>query len=140
MITRFRNDQKLPYSLHDMRVSRICFDGDSVVLQFEKGFVKAIEPYPQVPGNIRIERADADFTYAVLLNEYGKYGEIRGNKLSLMEFTEKYRDCSFEITDELHGYNQIEYGGYLYTSESKTPVEMMIYVYHWGDIVYETEE
>ena len=140
MITEYRFDRNMPYSLHDTRVSKIGFVGDSVVFEFENGYVSTKKPYPQVPGNIRIERVDADFTYVVLLNEYGKYGEIRGNKLSLKEFTERYSEYSFEITDELHGYNQVEYGGYLYTAGNETPVEMTVYIYHWGDIVYETEE
>ena len=140
MITEYRFDRNMPYSLHDTRVSKIGFVGDSVVFEFENGYVSTKKPYPQVPGNITIEKVDRDFTYVVLGNEYGRYGDVCGMKLSLEEFIERYRDYLFEITDELHGYNQTEYGGYLYASENAAPVEMTVYVYHFGSIVYETEE
>ena len=47
------------------------------------------------------------------LSELGKYGEFNGKKISLKEFVKEYDDFCFEILDELYGYNQVEYMGYI---------------------------
>ena len=140
MITRYKYNHDLPYSLHDMRVSSISHEGNSVVLQFENGYVSTKEPYPQVPGSITVEKVDADFMDVMLLSKYGKYGEFRGEKLTLDEFLNRYKEYSFEIVDELYGYNSVQYGGYLSVPDSEILTEMTLSIYYWGETVYKTEE
>lgn len=140
MVTRYKYSQNTPYSLHDMRVNRIIHEDDTVVLCFKDGYVSLREPYPQVPGNIRIEKVDNDFLDVTLLSEFGRYGEFTGEKMTLDDFIGRYRDYSFEIVEELYAYNRVEYSGYLTLPGKEEPVEMTLFIYYWGDIVYETEE
>ena len=54
MITRFKQQVDIPYSLHDMIVNQIILKNDTVYLRFEHGYIRAKEPYPQVNGSITI--------------------------------------------------------------------------------------
>ncbi|MCR5835252.1 MAG: hypothetical protein K6G88_01955 [Lachnospiraceae bacterium] len=140
MITRYKYKASQPYGLHDMEVNNISFiDNETVQLQFEEGYVKLEEPYQKVKGNITIEKVDPDFSNVVLLSKDGKFGKFTGNKMELKEFLEKYDDYTFEIVDELYGFNRVEYSGFLKPKKGKW-IEMTMFIYHSGDIVYETEE
>ena len=97
MVTRFKQQMNMPYSLHDMVVSNITCQNGTVYLEFEHGFVSAKEPY-------------------------GK--------------------CCFEIVDEMYGFHQVEYIGYLRLPKDNELdlIQMSLSMYFNGDIVYETEE
>ena len=47
---------------------------------------------------------------------------------------------SFEIVDELYGYNQVLYSGYLSILETEDLVQMDISIYFTGKIIYDTKE
>jgi hypothetical protein len=141
MITRYKYKASQPYGLHDMEVNNISFiDNETVQLQFEEGYVKLEEPYQKVKGNITIEKVDPDFSNVVLLSKDGKFGKFTGHKMELKEFLEKYDDYTFEIVDELYGFNRVEYSGFLKQRNKRKWIEMTMFIYHSGDIVYETEE
>lgn len=140
MITRFKQQLEIPYSLHDMIVNQIIFQNDSVHLQFQNGYISTKEPYPQVNGNITIEEVDEDSVCILLLSDLGKYGDFRGKKMLLKDFLKQYEEYSFEIVDEMYGFHQVEYIGYLYFPEKEGSVQMSLSIYFTGDIVYETEE
>ena len=92
-----------------------------------------------VDGNITIQGVDFDYVTILLLNKNGEYGEFLGQKLSLDEFLGKYDKYSFEIVDELYGYNTVEYNGFLSILGQSECIEMTISIYHFGDIWYETD-
>lgn len=81
-----------------------------------------------------------DFVSVLLLSKNGKYGKFQGYKLSLDNFLEKFKTYAFEIVDELYGYNMVEYSGFLSTPDCEDFMELSLWIYHFGDIVYETEE
>lgn len=140
MITRYKQKLDMPYSLHDMVVSKITSQNESVYLEFCHGYVSAKEPYPQINGHIIIENVDMDCACVLLLSELGKYGDFAGKKILLEDFMKEYDAYSFEIIDEMYGFNQVEYIGYLRSPEKDNLIQMSLSMYFTGDIVYETEE
>ena len=140
MITRHKQKIDSPYSLHDMIVSSIELENGNVRLEFEHGFVIAKDPFPQVDGNITIENVDEDFSCVMLLSELGQYGEFKGEKISVKAFISKYKNCYFEIVDEMYGYNQVEYIGYLSVPQKENQIQAAVSLYFTGDIVYEVIE
>ena len=140
MITKYKYKSDLPYSLHDMVIKKIKLSDDSIKLVFDGGFVSTAEPYPRVDGSITIQRVDVDFTVIWLLSKYGRYGKFKGRKMSLKKFLKKYKKFSFEVVDELYGYNSVQYSGYLSLPGHKVMTEMTLSIYHFGEILYETEE
>ena len=141
MITRYKHETTIPYSLHDMRVIKMELCDKNLKLYFEDGYVKLEEPYPQVAGTITIEGIDLDFADVYLLTKNGRMGGFRGNKMELTEFLAQYKEfVSFEIIDELYGYNTVRYSGWLLLPEAKNFIEMDMQLYFEGDIVYDTTE
>ena len=140
MIIRFKQKMNMPYSLHDSVVNRITLQNNAVHFEFNYGYVSTKEPYTQVSGNITIEDVDMEFACVLLLSQLGKYGDFEGTKLPLKEFVEKYDEYFFEIIDEMHGYNQVEYIGYLNFPGKDDLIQMSLSLYFTGDVVYETEE
>lgn len=139
MITKYKYKSTIPYSLHDMVVTTISHNDDSIHLEFDGGYEKIDETCSRVDGNITIQGVDFDFVTILLLNKNGEYGEFLGQKLSLDEFLGKYNKYSFEIVDELYGYNTVEYNGFLSILGQSECIEMTISIYHFGDIWYETD-
>ena len=140
MITKYKYKSTQPYSLHDMVVNKITHTKDSIQLIFDEGYESMQEPYQQIKGNINIQGVDFDFVSVLLLSKNGKYGKFQGYKLSLDHFFEKFKTYAFEIVDELYGYNMVEYSGFLSTPDCEDFIELSLSIYHFGDIVYETEE
>lgn len=140
MITRFKQQVDIPYSLHDMIVNQIILKNDTVYLRFEHGYIRAKEPYPQVNGSVTIEEVDQDSACILLLSDLGRYGDFRGKKMSLKDFLDQYNKYSFEIVDEMYRFNKVEYIGYLRLPDKEESIQMSLSMYFTGDIVYETEE
>lgn len=140
MITKFKQQINIPYSLHDMVVNNITYKNESVYLKFEHGFVSTEEPYTQVEGKITIENVDMDSACVLLLSKLGKYGSFDGMKISLNDFIKQYNKYYFEIIDEMYGFNQVEYIGYLHLPKDNDLTQMSLSMYFNGSIVYETEE
>lgn len=136
----YKFKSSIPYGLHDMRVNKIERIENNVRFYFEDGYVKLSEPFCQVKGNILIENIDFDFADVHFLSENGLYGEFKGKKMELSEFIKSYKDFSFEIIDEMYGYNSVSYSGYLSLPEKENLIYISIYLYYTGNIVYETEE
>lgn len=132
----------LPYSLHDGAVVRFEAAEDKFAMQFQYGFVKTVEPFEQVNGNIEFEKVDWDFSFAYLL-EYqdvlcGNVGHFTGKKMSLKEFISHYNNAKFDVIDETYGYNTSKFDGYL--SDKGSVKECIIEIYHLGDMSYIVEE
>lgn len=136
--TIYKYKSTIPYSLHDMRICNIEVNDEHIKLCFEEGFVETKEPYRQVDGCITIEGADSDFCCIQLLSKNGRYGGFRGKKMTLAEFLDEYKEYSFEVVDELYGYNQVNYSGYLSTPGTNDLREMELSIYYTGNIIYTT--
>lgn len=91
-------------------------------------------------GKVIIENVDLDSACILFLSELGKYGEFNGKKIYLKEFVKEYDDFYFEILDELYGFNQVEYIGYIRSPKIDELTQMSLSLYFSGDIVYETDE
>lgn len=138
MVTVYKYKSDIPYSLHDMIICRIESIEDTLKIYFEDGYESCTEPYQKVNGTISIEEVDYDFCLAYLLSDDGSLGEFNGKKFALLDFLKEYRNFSFEVVDESYGYNSVVYNGYLDLPEKK--VEFTFTIYHFGNIIYETEE
>lgn len=123
-----------------MCICKIESIGESLKFYFEEGYESCTEPYPRVNGTITIEEVDYDFCDVYLLSDDGNYGTFTGRKLALLDFIEEYKAFSFEVIDENYGYNSVTYNGYLKLPERTDFIELTIAIYHFGNIVYETEE
>lgn len=140
MRTAFKHNPPIPYSLHDMRINELKIINDKILFVFENGYVKLSAPYPHVNGTVTIEGVDFDFVSVQLYNNNGEYGKYQGEKLALTDFLKKYDWTSFEVVDELYGYNQVLYSGYLSVKGNDNFIGMDISIYFTGNIVYETED
>lgn len=130
----------IPYSLHDMRVSKIKVVENNIRLYFDYGYLKLEKPFYQVDGNILIENIDFDCSDVHFLSDNGSYGEFSGKKINFLEFIKRYEEFSFEIIDEMYGYNSLIYLGYLSLPNRENLIYISIYLYYTGNIVYETTE
>ena len=130
----------IPYSLHDMRVSKIGVVENNIRLYFDYGYFKLEKPFYQIDGNILIENIDFDCSDVHFLSDNGSYGEFSGKKIKFLEFIKRYEDFSFEIIDEMYGYNSLIYLGYLSLPNRENLIYISIYLYYTGNIVYETTE
>lgn len=138
MNNTYKYISSIPYSLHDMITNKIKITDDNIKLYFKNGFIELKSPYKQVVGNILIEKVDLDFSKVYILSSSGKYGSFKGKKMSLTNFIKKYKKFRFEIIDEIYGYNQVSYCGYLYLPNKNKLKEIIISIYYSGNIVYET--
>ena len=140
MKTTYKFKPDTPYSLHDMRISKIECIENTIKLSFENGFVSTKEPYPQVDGYILIEDVDYDFCFAYLLSKDGECCAFQAQKLEFKDFLKQYPQFTFEVVDENYGYNSVNYNGYLILSNIDHFIEFTLTIYHFGDIVYVTKE
>jgi len=81
---------------------------------------------------------DWDFCHVYLFDCTGNTGKFSGEKMMFQDFLQKYENFGFSIVDEVYGYNQTKYWGYL-TSQRMTK-ECIIEIYHTGDMVFVEEE
>lgn len=123
-----------------MRVNEIQLDEDNVTLIFENGYIETKEPFNQVDGTIIIKNIDYDFCSIHLLSKNGDYGEFIGRKIKLRDFINEFKQYSFEIVDELYGFNQIQYGGFLSLPNKDDFIEFSMDFYYTGDLIYLTKE
>ena len=96
---------------------------------------KLTEPFEQVEGNITIEGVDFDCTCVMLQSKWGNYGKFNGEKLELEHFIKRYQNYSFEIVDELYGYNQVLYSGYLSILETEDLVKQFVVIVNGAKFV-----
>ena len=140
MKAEFKHTPPIPYSLHDMRVSKISISDSSISFAFENGYVRLAKPCKQVGGTLTIEGVDFDFVSVRLLSKNGAYGRFKGEKLTLPVFLQRCDWSYFEIVNVLYGYNKVTYSGFLCVKGQKALIEMDISVYFVGNIVYDTDE
>ena len=140
MITLYKHTVDVPYSLHDMRICRIENIDKTLKLYFEDGYLKNINSYQKVIGNVSIEKVNYDFCFAYLLSNDGNVGEFSGKKYFLLDFLVQYKKFSFEVIDETYGYNAVVYNGYLKVAEKDVFIELALTISYLGNIIYETEE
>ena len=127
----------IPYSLHDMCVSALEADGDTLRLRTQSGLVKTGDPCRQVDGHVVFHGVRWDFCYAYLLDSPGNEGPFTGEKISLRDFTARYPQPRLTVIDESFGYNATKYAGFI-TVDGRF-CECMLELYHEGDMVFVEE-
>jgi hypothetical protein len=140
MINTYKYKHSAPYTLHDPKINKIENIDDSLKIYFENGYISSTEPYQQVNGNISIEEVDYDFCYAYILSDNGNLGKFTGKKITLLDFIKEYTKFSFEVVEESYGYNSVVYNGYLILPGKDNFIELTLTIYHFGNIIYETDQ
>lgn len=136
--TRFKPEPKQPFGLHDCHINGINVSDGNIMLTVKDVFYTINGP--DVRGNIIVENVDPDFCEVIIQGKGGKMGGFRGEKLTIPEFTEKYKGFSFEVIDEYYGWRKLQFAGWLWMPDSY-PKDMTLSIsYFKGDIVYNTEE
>lgn len=138
--TRYLVDPKQPYSLHDHRVNDIELENSNLILSFEDGFTKLAEPYSNVKGRITIEGVDEDFSDITIESSPNEKGIFQGEKLSVLNFKEKYKGFSFEVINEYYGWHRLILEGCLWLKDNNPKNISLSIGYFTGDIVYNTLE
>lgn len=138
MNTEYKFNSTLPFSLHDMSFNEMEYRDGKLTLHFTNGYVELCKPCRQVEGNITISGVDMDFAVVYVFDGIGGLGRFSGKKMPLEEFMSCYKEFNFEITDELYGYNQLEYSGYLTLPGEESLHEVIMTLYYTGTINYTT--
>ena len=136
----YKHASGIPVSLHDMRVCKIEPVGSDLKFCFEYGYILLGEPIRQVEGEMLVEKADPEDGTVWLLSDNGKCGSFQGQKMTLTDFLRNYPDFSFEILDELYGYNMASFTGYLSLAGMEKLIEACFSICYTGSIVYRLRE
>ena len=140
--TRYRPDPKQPFGLHDCRIDGMKLSGNDLELSLKDGFLRLGTPDTEaqdIRGDILIEGVDPDFCVILIQGKGGRMGTFRGEKLSIEEFTAKYKGFRFEVINEYYGWHRLQFTGWLWMPDSD-PKDMTLSLgYFTGDVVYHTE-
>lgn len=134
-----RSNIQTPYSLHDMSLTSFEIQGNTLTLHSQTGMLRTTPPFRQPDGSLVFQQVDWDFSYAYIFDFCGNSGTFQAEKKFLKDFLKSdFHDAAFEVIDETYGYNQSHFCGYL--TKGCDLKEVMIHIYHHGDMVYVTEE
>ena len=125
------------YGLHDMNVIGFDIHDNDITMKTQSGMIKVSEPCLQVDGHVIFQDVDWDFCFVYLFDGTGNIGAFTGEKMMLKDFLQEYSSFGFSIIDEVYGYNQTKYWGWL-TANRKTR-ECIIEIYHAGDMLFVDE-
>jgi len=132
-----RENIKTPYSLHDMNVISFEIKNSNIIMRTQSGIVMCEKPYAQVDGYVEFNNVDFDMSFVYILDITKNEGEFNGKKMFLKDFINEYKAFGFSIMDEVYGYNQTKYSGYLLAQRNTS--ECIIEIYHNGEMVFVDE-
>jgi len=122
------------YTLHDMNVISIEKHGRDLIMRTQSGIVKCEGLSLQVDGHVVFQNVELDFCNVYLMKSKGRYGKFEAEKITLEEFKNRYPVFGFSIMDEVYGYNQTKYWGFL--TSNREFYECVIEIYHTGDMLF----
>ena len=137
MRDKIRGNIHSPYSLHDMNVIGFDIHGNDMIMKTQSGMIKVSEPCLQVDGHVEFQDVDWDFCFVYIFDGAGKLGEFKGKKMMFRDFVQQYPSFGFSIMDEVYGYNQTKYWGWL--TANRCTNECIIEIYHAGDMIFVDE-
>lgn len=135
---RFSPDPGQPYSLHDCRINKMTIADDNLTLNFEDGYTRL--DGTDVKGYIVVEDIDPDFCEIFIQGRGIKMGGFRGERLTIDEFSKKYKGFSLEVIYEYYGWHRLQYTGWLWMPGSAPKDITLSLGYFKGDVLYITEE
>lgn len=137
MRERIRENIHTAYSLHDMSIIGFEVQGNDIIMRMQSGMVKVSAPCVQVDGHVEFQDVDWDFCFVYVFDDVGNMGAFKGEKMMLKDFLYQYPTFGFSVIDEVYGYNQTKYWGWL-TTDGKM-CECIIEIYHAGDMIFVDE-
>ncbi len=123
-----------PYSLHDMNVIEFQIHDNDLVMKTQSGIIRTEGLSSQVDGWVEFQNVDWDFCYIYLLDGLGNICHFHGEKMMLRDFIEQTPVFGFSIIDEVYGFNQTKYMGYI--TYQRMCRECIIEIYHRGDMIF----
>lgn len=135
---RSKSDE-CPYYLHDAHINKISAGKNNIKFIFGNGyFVKGSEDCIPVKGYIEFQDVDHDFCRVYILNNIKDTGKFNGKKYWLKKFSNKHKKVDMEIIDETYYHNISKFTGWIY---GKNKIwEFIIEIYHFGSMIYHTED
>lgn len=125
------------YSLHDMNVIAFDIHEKDIIMKMQSGMIKVSALCSQVDGHVEFRDVDLDFCFVSIFDGIGSIGEFKGKKMMFEDFVQQYPMFTFSIIDEMYGYNQTKYWGWL--TVNRDMQECIIEIYHTGDMVFVDE-
>ena len=125
------------YSLHDMNIISFEKEGKDIVMRTQSGIIKCAGLSSHVKGYVVFRNVDMDFCNVYLMKSNGRYGKFETEKITLEDFLNRYKVFGISISDEVYGYNQTKYWGYL--TSNREFYECIIEFYHLGDMLFVEE-
>ena len=126
-----------PYSLHDMNICAIEREGDKLIIKTQSGIIKTEGLSGQISGHVELNGVDFDFCHVWLMSTRLGYGEFSGRSMNLLDFLTEFPQIGFSVVDEVYGYNQTKYWGYL--TVNRNTWECIVEFYHLGDMYFVEE-
>lgn len=134
MITTIRNNILPEYTLHDMNVISLETAGNDLIVRTQSGIVCCEGKGRQVDGYVVFQKVKLDFCNVYLMKSNGRYGKFEAEKITLQQFLARFDVFGFSIVDEVYGYNQTKYWGYL--TSQRDFFECILEIYHTGDMLF----
>ncbi len=125
-----------PCSLHDMD-ALFEISSDTLIMRLPAGMVRIGSPCRQIDGHIEFHGVDWGFCYAYRFDSIGNVGPFTGEKLYLKDFIEKNRGLRLSVADEVYGYRQAKFFGYLPVRDSLQ--ECIVEIYFAGSMIFVEE-
>lgn len=126
----------LPYSLHDMYLTKMEKRGETFLCHFPGGIIDTTPPFSQTESAcVCFRNVDWDSSFVYLIGGLGNTGTFTVEKIELLQFL-PYLE-RLEILDETYGYWQAKWKGLLTRGDDLT--ECMVEICYSGEMVYEVE-
>lgn len=134
MKTTIRKNILPEYTLHDMNIVSLELMENDLILRTQSGIVCCKGKGKLVDGYVLFRQIKLDFCNVYLMKSNGRYGKFETEKITLQQFLNRFDMFGFSIVDEVYGYNQTKYWGYLTTHHEF--FECILEIYHTGDMFY----
>ena len=125
------------YSLHDARVQKIEYVGDSLIFTFDYIFSYENGTEQTHKAKIVFEKCDIDDLEILVFNST-ILDTFTGKRIELPQYQQEYSEREFEVITETYNWGRAVFQGWLRT-EGNT-VHCIMNIYFKGDMVYVVDE
>ena len=127
------------FSLHDSRIRKIAYDGNTLALQLDQLFQYTEDKETVFSGKVLFDKCDVDECSVWVFDETVYRGDFSGKAIGMKEYMRQYSDAEFEIiTEGYFGYNTT-LTGWIF-EDGKEPVSAIIYIWNRGTMTYRVVE
>lgn len=114
MKIRREGTYKLPYALHDAKISSMHLHKAALTLDFAEGFYDLGRDCA-IKGSVFFDKIDSSFSEVFVYKRHGR--KIKGKVLSLKKFIKKYNEEELEIINEYYDDYSAKYEGIIHEED-----------------------